>query len=55
MGHKLYPDGQHPLRTSIFSRGSNNLFQFAPSAPDATCGCTADEGRYVFMRDWRGQ
>jgi len=25
----------------------NNLMQYAPSAPDATYGCTADEGRYV--------
>jgi len=27
---------------------ANNLIQFAPSAPDATFGCTADEGRYEF-------
>jgi len=25
---------------------ANNLMQFAPSAPDATCDCTADEERY---------
>jgi len=33
----------------------NNLMQYAPSAPDATFGCTADEGRYVLIRDWRDQ
>lgn len=28
---------------------ANNLMQFVPAAPDATCGCTADEERYVSM------
>ena len=45
MGYKLYPDAQHPLRTTICPKGSNNLIQFAPSALDATCGCATDEGR----------
>jgi hypothetical protein len=28
-------------------KAHNKLMQYAPSAPDATFGCTADEGRYA--------
>ena len=35
---------------TFLRKAYNNLMQFAPSVPDATFGCAADEGRQGSVR-----
>jgi hypothetical protein len=35
------------MSDTFTKKAHNNLMLYAPTAPDANCGYTADEGRYV--------